>query len=170
MKIKATRATKELMKDLEHKGVITRLAPGRQRLKADIGQSVHKSLYASEDFGPHKIITVTINKTAIDSLIYHNDHEEFWIIDQESEPLVIVFSLLNHKELEEKMDKNALTSSDLMALIMPKNDPEISFFIMHKRYPHMECVLKETLNPPSFFVTECRDIDECKINIKLEVE
>lgn len=167
MKIKAEVATKEHMEKLEALGVITRLAPGRQRIKAKMGQSVHQSLYESQNYGPHKIITVTINKKTIDHLIYHNDPEEFWIIDQQSEALVIVFSLLSADQFKEKI--NHISASDLIALIMPKNDPELSFFIMHKRFPHMECVLKETLEPPSFFVTECRDIDECKIDINLEV-
>lgn len=169
MKIKALDANEANYMKLENAGVISRIIPASHGLKPPKGKSLHKSLYESQSFGPHKLITVTINKQQVDHLIYHSENEDFWVIDHETEALVIIFSLLKADVFAEKLALGQVEISDLLAIKIPKNNPRFSFFTLHKGYPHMECVLKESHNPPNFFVTECRDMDENKLIIDMEV-
>lgn len=93
--LKPVEASEEIMAHLEEKGVITRLGPKRHRLSVKMGQSKHVSIYESDDkFGPHKIITVTINNQDFSNFLYHNDNEEFLLLDDPmTTPLYILFSL-----------------------------------------------------------------------------
>lgn len=160
--------TPELMVALEKKGVLTLLSPGKHLLGVTQGQSDYANLYAADErFGPHKLICVTINSTEPSHFLYHNDAEDFMLIDRpEAAPLVLTVSLHHHSVLEKKIENGTVCSDDFQVLICNKNDPYTSFFTMNAGYPHVETVLKETANPPSFYVAESRDLDENIIDFK----
>lgn len=168
LKMKPIQATVCIMDMLEEKGIITRLRPGAHVLKAPRGVSVHESVYECEEkFGPHKLITVTINSCQPQRFLYHNDNEDFMILDHDDkEKLVITIALEEHNTLKEKIKSKTLSSDDFISLILEANNPEISFFTMHKGYAHVETCLVESDNPPSFYVSESRDLDENFIDFK----
>jgi hypothetical protein len=166
--LKPILATPSIMEGLEKKGIITRLRPGAHELQANKGVSTHKSLYESDDkFGPHKLITVTINSCHPERFLYHNDNEDFMILDHlDREALVITIAVDHYDLLNQKIKNKTLSSSDFISLILEPNNPEISFFTMHKGYAHVETCLLESEKPPSFYVSECRDLDENFIDFK----
>lgn len=168
IKLNPVKCSDEVMQLLEEKEVITRLTPGRHRLEVSENTSRHETLYASQEkFGPHKLICVTINAQDFSRFLYHNDHEEFMLIDEMSAtPLYILFSLLRADELNKKINQNTLTSEDFLLVEMKKNDPNLSFFTMHKGFAHVELCKEISENPPSFYVAESRDIDENIIDMK----
>lgn len=162
LKIPLRQCDEEQMALLASKGVIRRLTPGRHRLDVGDEDSRHETLYASEEtFGPHKLICVTINKTTYDRFLYHNDNEEFMLIDTEkSAPLLMLIALIPYWEMEEKIRKRKLRADDFVFLEMQKNNPHLSFFTMNKHFAHVEMCGYISKTPPSFYVTESRDIDE----------
>ncbi len=89
----------EIMNKLEELGVIRLLSPGRHRLETVKGESKHETLYStSERYGPHKLICVTINSQEPSNFLYHNDAEDFLLIDNpNSTPLVLTVSI--HKKI-----------------------------------------------------------------------
>jgi len=160
--------TPEVMSFLEEKGVLTRLMPGQHLLKVEEGESKHASIYETNDrFGPHKLICVTINSTQPKNFLYHNDAEDFMLIDHpDAEDLILTMSLVKHDVLEEKIANGTVSNKDFLAMICNKNDPYTSFFTMHKGFPHVETVLHTSKHPPSFYVGESRDLDENLIDFK----
>lgn len=160
--LKPVEASEEIMALLEEKGVITRLGPKKHTLSVNKGESRHASIYESDDkFGPHKIISVTINNQDFSKFLYHNDNEEFLLLDNlGTTPLYILFSLNQAQVLYDNIKKGQVVSEDFILVEMKKNDPLLSFFIMHKKYPHVELCKEISDCPPSFYVTESRDIDE----------
>lgn len=159
--------TEQLMGELQEIGVIERLVPGKHRLNVSKGESRHKSLYETKDtFGGHKIITVTINSTVPKNFLYHNDNEDFWLIDEdEREPLILTICKLKIDTLIEKIKARTLSADDFVSVRCVFNNPNLSFFTMHKEYAHVETVLNESDLPPSFYVTESRNLDEVFIDL-----
>lgn len=168
LRLKATKATEEIMQMLEDIGIITRLKPGAHDLNVQYKESRHKSLYESDSrFGPHKLITVTINDDQINHLIYHNDNEDFMILDgHDKEALILTICLLDQRILTEKINNQSLSEKDFIALDIEANNPFISFFTMHKGYAHVETCGRVSDRPPSFYVTESRDLDENIVDFK----
>lgn len=157
----------ENMEFLEAKGIINRLLPGKYRMDVPCGESKHKSLYESNDqFGGHKIITVTINSTQLKNFVYHSDHEDFLLIDElDKTALILTICLLEKNTLKEKIRQKQLSSADFIALKCVFNDPRLSFFTLHKHFAHVETVQVESKIPPSFYVTESRLLDENRIDL-----
>lgn len=167
LKVKIVDMDDTIMENLEKKQLIERLKPASHRLSANKGESKHASIYeAEEKFGPHKIITVTINSTEPKNFLYHSENEEFLLIDSmDRENLIILMALIKKDELNMKIKKESLSSEDFLAVRCKFCDPNLSFFIMKKNVPHVEIAERESDNPPSFFVTESRDIDENLIDL-----
>jgi len=166
--LKIHKCTEDKMKLLESKGVISRLTPGGHLLNVGHNESRHETIYASEErFGPHKLICVTINKDNYDRFLYHNENEEFLLLDRvESTPLIMLFALCSNEALELKIKNRSLGEEDFLVMEMVNNDPNLSFFTMNKRFAHVEMCHSISDQPPSFYVTESRDIDECFIDFK----
>lgn len=158
----------KVLDKLEQFGVIRRLCPRRDVLEVKMGESRHASLYeCDEKFGPHKLICVTINSVEPKNFLYHNDNEDFMLIDLEDRTeLIITMSLYHHRILEDKIENGTLTDEDFMAVIFKPNDPYLSFFTMNKGYPHVETCKMASQKPPSFYVTESRNLDENHIDFK----
>lgn len=161
-------ATVDVMESLEAHGVITRLGPAKHRLSVNRGESKWRELYAADSqFGPHKLICVTINDRLPRNFVYHSVPEEFLLIDDpRATPLILTVSLLTKDELEQKIQLKTVTSADFLALQCVPNHPELSFFTMNPFYPHVETCLLESESPPSFYVTESKNIDEMPIRFE----
>lgn len=160
--------TKKVMEELEEMGIIRLLSPGRDLLDVATGESSHRTIYSADDkFGPHKLICVTINSTEPRNFLYHNDTEDFMLIDSPgTADLILTISLLKYSELNKKIDDGTVSKDDFISIRCNKNDPYTSFFSMNKYFPHVETVLDTGENPPSFYVGESRDLDENPIDFK----
>lgn len=158
--LKPVDMTRELMVDLEKKGVIHRLAPHNDDLDMPKGKGGCKSIYESDPvYGGHKLIAVTINDCDFKAFATHPDNEEFLLIgDPDTIPMYLALSFLTADELAAKARAGKLAPEDFLAVRVRYNDPETSFFVMHKGIPHGEGILDVPGKPPSFYVTESTNL------------
>ncbi|HEX7556309.1 MAG TPA: hypothetical protein VF338_06770 [Leptolinea sp.] len=157
--------TPSLMQELEDKGLILRLAPGRFAPAVNGDEPPPTEVYSSADeFGPHKLIACALNTTeATRNFNFHPDREEFLLIgNPESRPAFLVISRLLAPAFEEKARAKKLSPDDFVALRMKFNDPQVSFFTMNATVPHGEVTVPGSGAPATFFVTESRDITGLK--------
>ena len=148
--------TEQVMIDLEKKGLIIRLCPGHDELNAPQGETLWKLIYEpKEGYGPHRLITVTVNREEFAGFGTHPDNEEFWLLGSEdTQPMYLVISLLTPEKLAAKIGAGALEKNDFIALHIKYNDPRVSFFVMRAGVPHGEAIVNRGKRPPSFYVTE----------------
>ena len=166
--VKPVKATESLMAFLEKKKVITRICPEHDPLKTLKGESRCEIVYSTdEQFGPHKLICVTINTIEPRNFLYHSDKEDFMLIDKlGTTELILTVSLCHKDELLQKIAANTLGPEDFLSIICEANNPYLSFFTMNAYYPHVETCRMPSDNPPSFYVGEPRDLDENFIDFK----
>ncbi|MDR0719195.1 MAG: hypothetical protein LBF78_06120 [Treponema sp.] len=154
--LKPVEMTPQVMDELEKRGLIMRLCPKHDELDAAPGETLWKLLYEpKEGYGPHRLITVTVNREEFAGFGAHPDNEEFWLIgDSDTQPMYLAVSLLGEAELAVKIAAGTLTETDFIALRVKYNDPEVSFFVMRAGIPHGEAIVDCGKKPPSFYVTE----------------
>jgi len=148
--------TPEVMQALEDRGLIIRLCPNRHELNVEPGTARSESLYESDPkYGGHKLITVTVDRTAFTAFGTHPDNEEFLLIgDSDTKPLYLAVSLCRREELDRKVAAGDVSPDDFVCLRVKYKDPEVSFFAMLADVPHGEAVAATEGRPPSFYVTE----------------
>ncbi len=166
--LKPIQVTEEILDRLEQLGVISRIKPGKHILETKKGDSKHETVYACDNqYGPHKLICVTINNSKPTNFLYHNDNEDFMLIDLKRRTgLVITMALIEHQLLEQKIENHTIESKDFISVIFEPNNVLTSFFTMNKGFAHVETCLFESDVPPSFYVAESRDLDENHIDFK----
>ncbi len=166
--VKPVKATESIMAFLEKKKVITRICPGHDPLDTQKGKYRCETVYSTDSqFGPHKLICVTINASEPKNFLYHSDKEDFMLIDKEgTTDLILTVSLCHKDELIQKIESKRVSSDDFLSIICQANDPYLSFFTMNAYYPHVETCRIPSDNPPSFYVGEPRDLDENWIDFK----
>lgn len=166
--IKPIKATESLMDFLEGKKVITRICPGHDQLTVLKGESRCETVYSTNpQFGPHKLISVTINTAEPRNFMYHSDKEDFMLVDKPGKTeLILTVSLCHKDELLQKIEANTLSADDFVSVICEANNPYLSFFTMNPYYPHVETSRIPSESPPSFYVGEPRDLDENLIDFK----
>ena len=152
--------TPQIMQQLEERGFIVRLRPGAHELAVKPGETLGKSMYESaNEFGPHKLLAVTVNREGFAGFGTHPDNEEFLLIgDPDTKPMYLAIGLCLRDEFEEKTRTGCLDREDLVLLRCRYNDPEVSFFVMRRDVPHGEAIVEADLPPASFYVTESRDL------------
>ncbi|MEA5026598.1 MAG: hypothetical protein VB012_02930 [Erysipelotrichaceae bacterium] len=158
--LKPTEMTKQVMEDLERRNLIIRLAPHRHDLKPKTGDTSDEAIYIGKpSTGPHKLITVTVNRENFAKFGYHQDNEEFLLVgDPNTKPMYLAISYLPQTELEQKLKNQTISSADFILLKCRFNDPEVSFFVMKEGVCHGEAIGSSLLPCPSFYVTEGRDM------------
>jgi hypothetical protein len=156
LNLKPVEMTEQVMVGLEKKGLIIRLCPGHDELNAPRGETLWKLLYEpKEGYGPHRLITVTVNREEFAGFGTHPDNEEFWLLGSEdTQPMYLAISFLAAEKLAAKIDAGILEENDFIALRIKYNDPEVSFFVMCAGVPHGEAIVNRGKRPPSFYVTE----------------
>lgn len=152
--------TPGVMQDLEARGLIIRLCPNHHELPVDRGEAASRSIYESDSrYGPHKLITVTVDRPAFATFGSHPDNEEFLFIgDPSTKPLYLAVALHRKEVLEQKAAARELTPEDFICLKVRYNDPEASFFTMLAHVPHDEAAADTGGRPGSFYVTEPCDM------------
>ncbi|MEM1058460.1 MAG: hypothetical protein AAGK14_04360 [Verrucomicrobiota bacterium] len=161
-------ATAQVMRELEDRGLIVRLAPSNHELPAPPGQTKGTAVYrADAAFGQHMVLAVTCNEPHLRRFGHHLEREEFLFIgDPAREPLYLTFFRGQHPELAQKAADGSLCAGDFTCLRVAWNDPEASFFTMQAGVPHGECTLRATDRPPSFYVTESTGITTEKTDLR----
>lgn len=158
--------TKELLENLEFRGLIKRFAAPQELLSVPEGECWVRDLYiSSPTSGPHKLIAVACNRTSI-PLGFHDQNEEFIIFagsnrpnaKSNRKPLYLVVAIEKATQLKSRSESGTLTSADFVMLELAFNDPELSLFTMLKGTVHTELTAPGNGTPPVFYVTESRDI------------
>jgi hypothetical protein len=110
--LKPVEMTPGLMQALEDQGLIIRLCPDHHALPARAGEALAESIYESDPaYGPHKLITVTVDRTALAAFGTHADNEEFLLIgDPETKPLYLVLALHRKQELQRRIAEGRLAA------------------------------------------------------------
>lgn len=152
---------RESMSMLEEKGMISRIAPGKDVAGPVDGTNLGRSLYESDErFGGHKLIVATIGATTLRYFGCHDDCEDVWLLGLDSwRPMYFVFATCLADEFAKKVAAGTLAASDLVCLRVRYNDPEASFFTVNKHVPHGEVVLPTEQPCPSFYVTESTNLE-----------
>lgn len=157
--LKPVAMTPAVMADLERRNLILRFGPMRHELPAKFGETLDKSVYEAKGFGPHKLVTITVNRVSLPEFGTHPDNEDFLLLgDPACKPLYVVIALQRLDQLSQKVKQKTLTPNDFVCLHIKFNDPEVSFFTMLANVPHGEAVTRKEGRAPSFYVTEGRDI------------
>ncbi|MFP3089496.1 hypothetical protein LQZ21_04125 [Treponema sp. TIM-1] len=156
LNLKAVEMTEQIMESLEKKGLIMRLCPGHDELDTPYGETLWKLIYEpKEGYGPHRLITVTVNREEFAGFGTHPDNEEFWLLgDSNTQPMYLIISFLTGETLAKKISDGTLQESDFITLHIKYNDPSVSFFVMRAGVPHGEAIVDRGRRPPSFYVTE----------------
>ena len=178
LKIKPVEMTPAVMRSLEDDGLILRLTPGRHTVNGlSPGQTRGTVLYQSRDeYGPHRLLTVTSGRTAFSNFGSHPDNEEILFIgDPAARPLYLMLSRLKHDVLVQRIADGSVSEKDFVCLKVKFNDPEVSFFSLLADVPHDDAVCAgETGAAPSFYVTECSRMGvrflDAALNFTVELE
>lgn len=152
--------TPVMMEDLENRGLIIRLCPGHHAVAAPPGETIDTPIYESQErYGPHKLISVTVNRTTPAEFGTHPDNEEFLLIgDPDTKPIYVIIAIHLQEELNRKIRQRELAAADFVCLRARYNDAAVSFFTMLADVPHGEAVGETVGRAPSFYVTEPRDL------------
>lgn len=152
--------TAAVMADLEARNLIIRLGAHRHDLPSAPGQTLDRPVYKSaERYGPHMLISVTVNRVPFADFATHPDNEDFLMLgDPATKPLYLVVALMRRAELAAKIAAGTVTAADFVCLHVRWNDPEVSFFTMLADVPHGEAITAPEGRCPTFYVTEGRDL------------
>ena len=104
LELEPAEMTPEVMNDLETKGLIIRLCPGKHAAQPGRNESDSLTIYSSDDaYGPHKLIVATINSLESDKYFgYHDDNEEFLLIgDPSYKTTYLIVAYCKKDELDE---------------------------------------------------------------------
>ena len=158
--IKPTEMTPEVMQDLEDRGLIMRLCPHHEALEAPAGETTWRLMYEPrEGYGPHRLITIRVNREAFAGFGTHPDNEEFWCVGGgDVQPMYLAIALIDNTAMCDKIARGTLSESDFIMLRVKYNDPEVSFFVMRAGVPHGEAIVDRGKAPAAFYVTESRDL------------
>ncbi len=156
IKLKEVEMTPAVMAVLEQRGCIIQLCPGHHTHNPPPGESEGGAIYISDaKYGPHMLITCTVNRPDFAWFGTHPDNEEFLLIgDPETKPMYLAIAICTKTELAEKIRSGTLSEADFVCLRVKYNDPEVSFFTMLKDVPHGEGAAPGEGKPGSFYVTE----------------
>ncbi|MDP3069922.1 MAG: hypothetical protein Q8N18_06510 [Opitutaceae bacterium] len=158
--LKPVPMTPAVMADLERRKLIIRLGARRHDLPAAPGQTLDHPLYRSaEHYGPHMLISVTVNRVPFVEFATHPDNEEFLLLgDPDTKPLYLVVALMRRPEFAVKVAAGTVSTADFVCLRVKWNDPEVSFFTMLAEVPHGEAITATEGRSPTFYVTESGDL------------
>lgn len=161
-------ASEEVLDLLEKKGCILRLTPDIPERHPELQLHRQATVYRSDPArGAHMLIYVTADGINFPCFGYHEDNEEFLLIEAEGKkPLYLLFSLIPHELLSEKIEDGTVTEADFLCMRCVYNDPFLSFFTVLKGCAHAEGTVEiDGMAPPHFFVSEPSDIGFTRINL-----
>ncbi len=168
LRFKPVDASEEVLELLEKRGLILRMTPDIKEKHPELNLDRQATVYqSSPERGAHMMIYVTAAGINFPCFGYHEDNEEFLLIEKEGKkPLFLLFSLIEPSLLEEKIAENTVSEEDFLCMRCVYNDPYLSFFTVLKGCAHAEGTVDlPSMDPPHFFVTEPSDIGFTRINL-----
>lgn len=168
LQFKPVDACEEVLDLLEKRGLILRMTPDIAEKHPELHLDRQATIYASApERGAHMMIYVTAAGINFPCFGYHEDNEEFLLIETDGKkPLFLLFSLIENNTLLEKIENGTVSEDDFICMRCVYNDPYLSFFTVLKGAAHAEgTVSMEGMDPPHFFVTEPSDIGFTRINL-----
>lgn len=167
-------ASEEILNLLEQKGCILRMTPDICEKHPELHLDKQATIYqSSPSRGAHMMIYVTASGVNFPCFGYHEDNEEFLLIEKEGKkPLFLLFSIIDNKQLTHKIENGSVSEQDFICMRCVYNDPYLSFFTVLKGCAHAEGTIKiDGQEPPHFFVTEPSNIGFTRINLpELRIE
>jgi len=165
LKLRAVPVSKEIMQNLEERGLMKRLLPPEELLSVPKGELKVVKLYDTDKrFGSHMLICVGVNKSEV-AINYHPDSEDFILINngRKQKPLYLIIGLHPSSKLEKLAESSDLSERDFIAMETVFNDPALSFFTMYRDTAHCEWTPPGEGDAPVFFVTEPSELSrkEC---------
>ena len=156
IRVRARRATPEVMAELEAKGMLRRVqAPEHARRVGQEDQVVERIEAAAEGTGPWQMLVVACNRTRLQRLAAHSDIESWlFIADPASKPLLYVVAACSTETFQRKVAEGRLTADDLVVLDLRPNDPATSFFTVPAGVLHEELTYPGPGPAPVFYVPE----------------
>ncbi len=159
IRLKPVKATEKILTRLEKKSLIRTFKPTPKILKLGYRKKggVDTVYSSSPRFGSHKLICIRQDDFSEIALTYHDDNEEFLIINStplKFKPFYIVIGTHKRHEFERKARNKKLSEKDIVILKLRYNDPATSVFTMLKDTPHCQITRPGKGRPPIFFVTE----------------
>lgn len=161
-------ACEEVLDLLERRGCILRMTPDIRERHPELELDRQATIYRSApERGAHMMIYVTAAGVNFPCFGYHEDNEEFLLIEKDGKaPLFLLFSLIPAAELCAKIEKGTVSESDFLCMRCVYNDPYLSFFTVLKGCAHAEGTIEDaTREAPCFFVTEPSDIGFTRIDL-----
>lgn len=161
-------ASEEVLDLLEKSGCILRITPDIREKHPELHLDQQATVYCSDPArGAHMMIYVTAAGINFPCFGYHEDNEEFLLIEKEGKkPLFLLFSLVDNALLNEKIQNETITEKDFLCMRCVYNDPYLSFFTVLKGCAHAEGTVDiEGMEAPHFFVTEPSDIGFTRIKL-----
>lgn len=156
LRLKGIPASRELMEDLEERGLLKRLLPPKEVLNVPKDELKVVTLYTTDKrLGSHMLICVGVNRSKV-ALNYHPDSEDFILLNEgrKQKPLYLIIGLHPSSKLERLAESGELSEKDFVAMEMVFNDPVLSFFTMYGDTAHCEWTPSGEGSAPVFFVTE----------------
>ena len=172
IRLKPVRVTKQLLRRLEQRGLITTLKATPGCLKESRVDLIYKT---AEKYGPQKLICVGKMDLNIQMTV-HGDKEELLILTstpKKYKPLYLIVAMDKINVFRKKVKNGALKAKDIMAIELKYNDPATSIFMMNGNVPHCEVTVAGRGQHPLFFVTEPAELSFKIIdtqNYKLEMD
>lgn len=161
-------ASEEVLDLLEKKGCILRMTPDIREKHPELRLDRQATIYqSSPERGAHMMIYVTAAGIHFPCFGYHEDNEEFLLIEKEGKkPLFLLFSLIGAEELCSRIEAGTVTEADFLCMRCVYNDPYLSFFTVLKGCAHAEGTVEMAgVEAPCFFVTEPSDIGFTRIDL-----
>jgi hypothetical protein len=160
--------TPSILSFLEKKNLIKTLTPSERIIRSKRKKGLVDTVYHTDKkFGTHKLICVKLRNSSKMRLNFHQDNEEFIIINNTKykfKPLYLAIGLYKNKEFEDRIRQNRLTEKDILILRLKYNDTKTCIFTMLKETPHCELTEEGRAGmQPIFFVTEPTDLKMTKI-------
>jgi hypothetical protein len=87
--------TPSVMNELQDKGLIIRLAPGRHHIGAKEGETLCNTIYKTDvSSGSHKLMYIEVNRTNLPEFGTQPENEDFYMIgNADTKPLYLVIAL-----------------------------------------------------------------------------
>lgn len=168
LQFKPVDASDEVLDLLEKRGCILRMTPDIKERHPELGLDHQATIYSSDPArGTHMMIYVTAAGIHFPCFGFHEDNEEFLLIEKEGKkPLFLLFSIIDNETLVKKIEDQTVSEDDFICMRCVYNDPYLSFFTVLKGCAHAEGTIEmEGVDAPHFFVTEPSDIGFTRINL-----
>ncbi|RKP48935.1 hypothetical protein D7Z26_21505 [Cohnella endophytica] len=160
IRLKPEPITLALLEQLQAEGLIRLFNPTERTIQALPGENAVESLYESpEEYGPHKLIAVGVNKYKV-RLGTHPDHEEFLIPahGNEVKPVYLLICRLRKEEALASDRQGTLKTEDFTCLSLYPAPRGAEMFTMLAGTLHCEFTIPGDKAIGPFYVTESRDL------------